>query len=148
MYTRASLVVSGTVTGAPNEPGNDTAGGATALTVGAYVFGALNGSTDTTDYYTFQLPTPSYVSLTAFNYAGTGLGDASNPHLDAYVCDSVAGGACVAETYLLNGPVQMLAGTVWLRVALRTPVVGYMAYRLQVYRSAVGVREPSSRPKS
>jgi hypothetical protein len=132
MYTRASLVVSGATTGEPNEPGNDSAGGATPLVPRTYVFGALNGTTDTTDYYTFQLAAPAFVSLGTFNYAGTGVGDRSNPHLDAYVCDSVTGASCATETYLLNGPVRLPAGTVWLRIALRTPAAAFLAYRMYV----------------
>ena len=137
MVSRAKLVVSGTVTGEANEPGNDSASGATPLTLGTYGFGALNGSTDTTDYYVFQVPANSNVSMYLW-YPGTGAGDAANPHISAYVCDSIAGGVCANERDVLSGSVLVRAGTGWLRIVLRTPEPGYIAYRFYLGAYAAG----------
>ncbi len=148
MYTRASLVVSGATTGEPNEPGNDSAAGATPLPVGsAYMtYGALNGSTDTTDYYVFQVPSAAYVALNTFQYPGTGAGDAANPRIYAFVCDSLVAGVCNSGVDLAKGGVLLPPGQAWLRVTMRTPTAGYVAYRMSLSEFPTGsVRQPADR---
>lgn len=161
MYTRDTLVVSGTVTGEPNEPGNDSAGGATPLTDlgggAAPVFGALNSTTDTSDYYTITFTTPKSVAV-YLDWIGNGSGDAADPAFDVVMCDSLVGGACGAANDLLQGagsrPLQgqqgrvsrVPPGQVWFRVVARSAFAGNVAYRLEVLYSTLAASRPVASP--
>ena len=151
MVTRDTLVVSGTVTGEPNEPGNDSAGGATLLVdrgSAANAFGALNSSTDTSDYYTLTFTTPKRVAAT-LSWIGSGIGDAINPNFDLIMCDSLAAGGCGAGNDLFQGSAstkaqsqqgtvaRVPAGQVWFRVVARSPFANNVGYLLSVTYSTV-----------
>ena len=142
VYSRDTLTVSGTSTGEVNEPGNDSAAGATVLTGGPdwTVLGALDGSSDTTDYYTFQVPAQARVSVSPGEFAGSGSGLPGTPEIDVYLCDSLTAARCDAlyDTHQASSAVLMPAGPAWLRVALRTPQAGFLAYRFAVHASLTG----------
>jgi hypothetical protein len=148
MYSRTALVVSGANAGEVNEPGNDSAGGATPLGPRTYVTGALNGTTDTSDYYTFSVPAAARVYVST-GYPGKGSGDGSDVHLGIVLCDSLVAGGCGSVNDLLKGTTSAVvpAGSqVWIRVTDTSPTPGAVVYGLGVTRSLTGVRGLGDRP--
>lgn len=135
MYSRAALVASGVTTAEPNEPGNDSAAGATALPAqsGYDLLGALNGSTDTSDYYTFPVPAAAHI------YVGWDSPDS----LGIVVCDSLVAGTCGPTNDILRGSGMIPAGgRAWVRVSTGSPTPEFVAYHVTVWVSLTGVRAP------
>jgi hypothetical protein len=135
MYTREPLVVSGTSTGEPNEPGNDSAAGATAYPAGPgyAIFGALNGTTDSSDYYTFPVPAAARVMVAV----------SARVSLGVAACDSLVAGGCGTANDLLKSGALVPAGSrLWLRVTDTSATPGYVTYELTVWVSLTGVRAP------
>lgn len=101
LATASAVTISSTVTGESNEPGNQTSGGATALTIGAaagdsvVVYGATNGGADQWDYFTFTMPRTGTISG-RIDFFGTGSGaDDNNPDIDLVICTTLSGtGSC------------------------------------------------------
>lgn len=90
LSTSANLAMSGT--GEPNEPGNQSSGGATAITGiaalndSAVIWGYMDGGADQRDYYKFTMPVTGAVSV-RLSFFGNGSGSSdANPDFDVVVC--------------------------------------------------------------
>jgi hypothetical protein len=91
--TPADVIISSTVTGEANEPGNDLMSTSPVLAAtNSYqtLYGAVQAGSDVDDFFRFDLAAPGVIDV-ILTWFGTGSGGAGNPDVDAFVVRDLDG---------------------------------------------------------
>lgn len=153
LISAATLTVSTTVSGEPNEPANDAPAGTPIVITGATAaapnvrFGTIDdggGAGDLDDFFTFTITGTRTVVLN-LQFFGTGAGGGTNPDVDLLACNAACsaflpGGTAGAtagnpEVITLTG---LAAGTYNVWVNGWDTGTATFAYRLQVHCTTAG----------